>query len=64
MYFKEQAESRADALVEAMKEVQFKCNECGASSGDKLSAELSEANTTLAYLTELLDLYWSAHNPC
>ena len=61
MYFKKQAECRVDSIEEMLKDPQSLCKQCDADSGDKLSAQLSEAKTTLAYLTEILDSYWSEY---
>jgi ABC-type transporter Mla subunit MlaD len=61
-HFIEQADSRVDQLQKAVDAAQSLCKHCSASTHDKLYAALSEATRTSAYLSELLDTYWSTHN--
>ena len=61
MYFKRQAENRVYDLEERLKGPQSVCKVCDATSDSRLTAQLSEAQTTVAYLSGTLDAYWSAH---
>lgn len=61
MNFQKKAESRIDSLEERLKSTQSVCAECGRTSDGVLTAQLSEAKTTEAYLFATLDAYWAAH---
>lgn len=62
MEFENKAEVYVTELEEDLRQPASVCKACDVTSAHTISARLSEAKTTHAYLSTLLDMYWKTHS--